>query len=161
MTEDLKQLYVSNTADIRAFDTVEMSHPNFSQVFYLINDPVGQTLMLDDDVTPADFIPFAFSISPPPKGSNQQDMQFIFDNVMQIGIDELERAAVDIDTPITIIFRTYIEGSNLMQAPAISLEMTNVSATHQTIAGTAARVNLFGRFVPARIFEPWNFKGLI
>ena len=87
-------------------------------------------------------------------------MQFTFDNVAQIGIEQLELAAEDMDSPITITFRAYIDGNPRPQADAIILELTNVSATATSISGTAARTNLFGRKVPSRSYDPWIFKGV-
>lgn len=163
LSEELQEIYASNTTGQIVYDTVVMYHPLFTQTFYLIADPTPRALRVEDGLggfTTEVFTPFAFNISRPAKGSNQQDMQFNFDNVAQIGIEQLELAAEDMDTPITITFRPYIAGTDFPQATAIILSMTNVSATATSISGTASRTNLFGRKVPSRSYDPWIFKGV-
>lgn len=166
LSEDLKEIYSSNVVGQRVYDTVEMYHPLFvPQRFYLIADPIPRDLQVEDPDNPGVYIsqtfqPFGFTITRPAKGSNQQDMQFNFDNVAQIGIEQLELAAEDMNTPIVLTFRPYIEGNTMPQEDPIILELVNVSATASSISGTAARTNLFGRKVPTRTFDSWIFKGV-
>lgn len=164
LSEELKSIYSSNTVTQRVYDTVEMYHPLFTETFYLIADSLPKTLEVFNNDTQLweqqVFQPFAFTITRPPKGSKQQDMQFIFSNVAQIGITQLELAAEDMSYPITLTFRLYIEGDLQPHNDPIVLELTNVSATSTTISGTASRTNLFGKKVPSRNFDSWIFKGV-
>lgn len=164
LSETLKEIYSSNVVTQRVYDTVEMYHPLFTETFYLIADPIGRSLDIFNEDTQLweskFFQPFAFTISRPPKGSKQQDMQFVFSNVAQIGIEQLELAAEDMSYPITLTFRVYVEGDIQPHSDPIVLELTNISATATTISGTAARTNLFGKRVPSRNFDSWIFKGV-
>ncbi len=159
MTEELKRIYSSNTKFVKAYDTVELSHPNFSQVYYLVRDIVPHEWVIEDG-TIQTFEPFGFKIQKPSIDINQQDMTFVFSNIMRLGSQELERASKDSTTPIQLTYRVYADDDTLPQTNAIILHMTNVVATAQSISGTASRVNLFQRKVPSRNFEPWIFKGL-
>lgn len=165
LSEELKEIYSSNVVTQRVYDAVKIYHPLFTEEFYLIADVVQRDLQVEDEENPGEYItktfqPFGFSISRPAKGSNQQDMQFTFSNVAQIGIQQLELAAEDMDTPISLTFWPYIDGDTMPQSDGMTLELTNVSATAISISGTAARINLYGRKVPSRTFDSWIFKGV-
>ena len=159
LTEELKKVYASNTYAIKAYDTVEVSHPKFSRTYFLVIADVPKQWKTESG-TMQTFRPSPFSIKKPTKGDNQQDMVFALDNTAQIGIQELERAAQDMNIPIKIVYRVYIDGSQDPQSAPIELYLSNVEATITSISGVASRLNLFSRKVPARIYEPWVFKGL-
>jgi len=159
LSDDLKRVYSSNTIDVRSYDTVELSHSLFTQTYYLINDPVPQILEISAGVSKT-FTPFAFSVSLPTKGSNQQEIGLVFDNVAQIGITEIELASGNMKEPIKMIYRVYIDGDITSQIDPIELELTSVSATAISITATATRTNLYAKKVPTRNFDSWVFLGL-
>ena len=158
LSQALQEVYSSNTLDIRAYDTIELSHSLFSQTFYMIQDDVSHNLELED-ARLVEFVPFGFSITLPVKGSNQQDMGLVFQNVDQIGIKELELAAENIKENIVCTYRAYIDGDVTPQTTLV-LQLTNVTADPFQITANASRVSLFDRFVPKRRFDSWTFLGV-
>ncbi len=158
----LKEIYSSNAVDVQAYDTVELSHPNFTQTYYLVDANEAKSWKLEDD-SEVVFEPFVFTLSLPQKGSNQQELGLVFDNVAQIGIMELERASDNIEIPITMKYRVYIDETypRTPKSDVIVLSLKNVSATAKTITATASRANLYARKVPKRTFDSWIFKGLL
>ena len=159
LSEALKEIYSSNVTGVRAYDTVELSHSLFTQTFYMVADSVSHDWKLENDVLTT-FEPFGFNITQPVKGSEQQEMRFVFDNILQIGIDELELASGNMNENIVLTYRPYIDGSDVQQSPAIILNLSNVTASLGTITANASRVSLYGRKVPNRSYDSWIFKGL-
>ena len=135
MTEKLKTMYSSNIVEQLAYDTVEVYHPNFTETFYLVADYKPHTFKLEDG-TYRDFQPFGFTITRPDVGSNQQDMQFNFSNVGQVGITQMELAAEDTSVSVTLKFRVYIDGDVEPQTAVLELQLTNITATSMSISGT-------------------------
>ncbi len=160
MTEKLKQIYASNTVETKAYDTVELRHPNFTQTYYFVQDYQSHEWELEDGGL-AVFEPFGFTIQKPKTGGPQQDMAFVFSNVMRLGVQELELAVKDIHIPITLVYRVYAEGYDFPQTDPITLHLTDVVASPETISAVASRTNLVQQKVPSRVFEPWVFKGLV
>jgi len=160
MTDALKTIYSSNVVSQKAYDTVELFHPYFSETFYFIADSNPRDLRLEDGTTHT-FQPFGFTIQKPATGAKQTDMAFSFSNVLKLGSVELENASEDLTTAITFTYRVYADGSDTPQTDPIVLELTEVNATPTTVTGTASRTNLYGRKIPSRVFEPWVFKGLV
>ena len=162
LSTELKEIYSSNAVSNKAYDTVELSHPNFTQTYYLIDANAPKTLKLEDG-NEVVFQPFVFTLSLPKKGSNQQELGLVFDNVAQIGITELERASENITIPITMKYRVYTDDdfNNTPKSDAVVLSLKNVNATAKTITATASRANLYARKVPKRTFDSWIFKGLL
>ena len=159
LSQELQEVYSSNVLDIRVYDTIELSHSLFSKTFYLIQDNVAHNLKLEDNSV-VEFVPFGFSVVLPTKGSNQQDVGLVFENVAQIGIKELELAAENIKENIVCKYRPYIDGDDTPQAAALELQLTNVSADPFKITSNASRVSLYDRHVPARRYDSWIFKGV-
>ena len=160
MTDALKTIYSSNVVSQKAYDTVELFHPRFSETFYFIADVAPRDLKLEDGSTQT-FQPFGFSIQKPATGAKQSDMAFSFSNVLKLGSVELEKASEDLATAILLTYRVYIDGEDTSQTDPIILELTEVNATPTMVTGTASRTNLYGRKFPSRVFEPWIFKGLV
>ena len=152
LSQELKEIYSQAPEGKRYYDTIELSHSLFSKTFYLVHDTEPHDFQ-DHLGTTHTYEPFAFDITMPNTGDNDQSMKFVFDNVLQIGIKELELAALNIKENIQLKYVPYVDGSALPQAPAITLQLTNVTATPFTIAASASRVNLFQRFVPNKIYN--------
>jgi hypothetical protein len=160
MTDELKKVYSSNVRATRVYDTVEISHSLFTQTYYLVQNNTSKTFTLDDVAeTSQVFEPFGFSVVLPTKGSNQQDVGLVLQNVSQI-IKELELAAENMSENIVLKYRPYIDGDSFQQAPTLELALTNVSADTYKITANASRVSLFDRSVPSVNFDSWVFSGI-
>lgn len=159
LSDSLKEVYSSNVLDVMAYDTIELSHSLFTRPYYFIQDSVSHNLQLEDS-TIVEFEPFGFSINLPVKGSNQQDMGLVFQNVGQVLMKELELAAENMKENIVCTYRVYIDGSDVQQNDSQILSLTNVTTTPFNITANASRVSLYDRFVPAKRFEPQVFIGI-
>ena len=159
LSKRLQELYASNDIGVMAYDTIELSHSLFSKTYYLIVNDEPKDLKIEDG-TVHTFEPFAFNVIMPTKGSNQQDIGLVFDNVAQVGMFELERASANMKEPIMLKHRIYMDGDDTPQSSVLELELVNVSANARTITANASRINLFGRHVPTREFLPSVFRGI-
>ncbi len=161
LSEELKKVYSSNPVDVRAYDTVQLSHSLFSKTYYLVKDTHSHDWQLED-LSTVTFEAFGFNVQLPDVGSPQQDLKFIFDAVSGVSVQELERAAENIEEPIKLIYRAYIDGYDTPQTTAIHLVLTNVVADTHTISAMATRPDLYNRTIPngAKVFYDARFKGL-
>ena len=161
LSEELKKIYSSNPVDVRAYDTVEMSHSLFKKTFYMVKDNVSHDWKLEDD-TLVTFEAFGFDIRLPDVGSPQQDLRFIFDSVSGVAVKELERAAENIEEPIQLIYRAYVDGYDTPQTTAMHLVLTNIVADAHAISAVATRSDLYNRTIPngSKVFYDSRFTGL-
>ena len=158
LSSELKVIYSQANEGSIYYDTIELSHSKFSETFYLVHDT--ERHHFKDDLGAAHtYEPFGFDIILPNKGDNDQSMKFVFDNVAQLGVREIEKAAENIKEMIQLKYAPYIEGRDVPQAPAIILSLTNVVVTPFTVTASATRVNLFQRYVPKEIYDH-RFKGI-
>jgi len=157
ISTELREIYTQNIS-IQSYDTIELYHPLFSKTYYMVrsNTPITK----DVNGTLTDFEPYGFTVVPPKKGSDDQSLAFMFDNTSGMSTRELENASYDTDTPITLTYRVYIDGQDDPQITPIVLNLTNISATTNSVTANANRVNLYGRKVPNIAYDPWRFKGV-
>ncbi len=161
LSQELKEIYSSNPVDIRAYDTVELSHSLFNETHYLVRDAQNHRWQLED-LSYVDFLAFGFNIVLPEVGSTQQDLKFVFDSVAGMGVSELELAAQDITEPIKLKYRVYTDGYDTPQTTVMTLVLTNIVAGTTTITATATRSDLFKRTIPSgnKAFFDTRFQGL-
>ncbi len=161
MTDELKKIYSSNHSSNRFYDTVEISHSLFSKVFYLVRDDSSHSWKIEDESI-KEFVSYPFDIKLPEVGSAQQDISFVFDNVSQEIMRELESAAVNINESIKLKYRVYIDGDDTPQTAAIELSLTNIVADTFTISAVATRPDLYKRMFPTgnQSYFDSRFKGL-
>jgi len=161
LTPELKEVYSSNPRDIEALDTVELYHPNFTKRYFFVMDSDSHTFNLEDG-SAQKFDAFGFSIVLPEKGSVQQDMSFVFDNVSRLGVRELEFASQNYSVPIKLTYRAYIKGMLEPQSTAYTLNLTNITMNDTTITARATRSDLTNRMFPfgREIYFDYRFVGL-
>ena len=161
LSEALKTVYSSNPVAVRAYDTVELSHSLFLKTYYLVRDSQNHDWQLED-LSTVTFEAFGFNVKLPDAGSPQQDLAFQFDAISGVSVQELERAAENIEEPIKLVYRAYVDGYDTPQTTAINLVLTNVVADAYTISAMATRPDLYNRVIPngANVFYDSRFKGL-
>ena len=147
LSEELKKVYTSNPVGIRYYDTIELTHSAFSQVYYMVKDADSHSW--DVDGVNQTFSPYPFSLVLPEVGSPQQDLGLVFDNAGRELMSELEAAGQVIKEPIKVTYRVYIDGSNLNQISPIKLVLTAVTADAFSISATATRPSLYQRKIPS------------
>ena len=160
LSEELKEVYTSNRIDTRFYDTLELSHPEFSQVYYIVRDNESHSWEIESGTVT--FTPYPFSLILPEAGSNQQDLSLTFDNVDRTFMAELERASSNIKIPITATYRVYIDHSTANQINPVTLLITSVIADPFTVQATASRPSLYEKKLPTgrEAFYDKRFRGL-
>jgi len=157
MTEHLQEILASNE-NIQVFDTIILSHPNFSRTFYLINDVVNRDLNVDG--TLQTFEAMAFRLELPTYGEAQQDLKVILPNIGYDLIIELENAISSPDVPISVRMLTYVEDSQDPQMELNDLTLGKIVANDTTINATASRKDLFGHYILDHQLFDSRFEGL-
>ncbi len=147
LSDELKRIYSSNPTAERYYDTIEISHSQFSKTYYMVQDTESHDWKLENSSV-VTFEAFGFSIRLPEVGSSSQNITFVFDNVGRVGMPELERAATKINEPIKLVYRAYIDGHDTPQTSPISLSLTNIVADNFTISAVATRSDLYKRKIP-------------
>ena len=162
LSDNLKKIYSSNVRTLEHLETVEINHSRFKNTIYLTNDADNHTLKLDNG-TLQEFSSYGFKVVLPEKGSNQQDLQFVFDNVAGIAIGFLEEASQDYSEPIRLTYRIYIKGLPDQQSTPLVLNLTNISLTAKNVSARATRSDLINRKFPfgKNIYFDNRFGGLI
>lgn len=147
LSDELKKIYASNPYDARFYEAVEISHSLFSKVYYLVRDSEAHNWKIEDESI-KEFVSYPFNIKLPEVGSAQQDISFVFDNISQEIMRELESAAININESIKLKYRVYIDGDDTPQIPVIELSLTNIVADNFTISAIATRPDLYKRLFP-------------
>ncbi len=148
LSEALKEVYSSNPKEVRSYETIELSHSNFSETFYMVLDDVNHDWELEDTST-VTFVAFPIKIKLPELGSAQQDISFVFSNVGREAMPELEHAAENMEEPIRLKYRVFIDGDDTQQTTAINLILTNIVADNKAITAIASRPNLYAKKIPS------------
>ena len=84
---------------------IELSHPEFTDIHYLVNRPYPWNLKHEDDLV-YEYTPAWFQIVlPNMDGKGQQDIQLTVQNVDRMIVDELELANTDPTHRISMVLR--------------------------------------------------------
>jgi len=160
LSAELKKLYSSNTVGVKYYDTLELSHRTFNPI-YIVRDQKSH-LWLNENGYGKTFNPYPFTIVLPEIGSAQQDLSVVFDSTDQELMRLLEEASKFIGDPIQIIYRVYIDGTNVSQTTPLKLVMTNIVSDINTVRATATRPDLYARKIPSGILTRYDqrFEGL-
>lgn len=158
LSEELKRIYASNPTDNRFYETLQISHPNFTQDYYFVLDNNSHIWKNNNNIM-VEFIPMNFSLVLPKKGDTQQEIQIQIDNTNLMLMNELNRALVNIDIPIKLINSVYINNETEPQGEVYDLELKNISANYHNITATATSVDMINIQFPKTKFDK-RFKGL-
>lgn len=154
MTQALKELYTYNPVDRVLYETISLSHSQFSQTYNLVK---SNTAMTFNSVA---YQPSGFNITLPEKGGNQQDLGISLSNIDTSAILDLESALNAPEEAIQVIYRTFIDiDPNTIQYELI-LQLQDISVSQYTIDGRATNINLYDTTFPKRRFDSWVFTGL-
>lgn len=161
-SEELKRVYASAPSGRRYVETIELSHPLFSQTWYLTNDLQAWTFQIEGGYLRT-FIVCPFRVVKPAlDGKGQQDMPLVIDNVGRETMEEIERAAADPTSPIAVTFRAYLDIANSepQTDPPLRLTLQDIEVTLSTITSTATRVDVLNKPFPTVLYRADRFPGL-
>jgi len=160
-TTELREIYSSNPVAQRYYETVQLTHSSFTKPYYLVQDDEDHDWRLEDGTT-VTFISFPIAIILPEVGSTRQDVTFVFDNIGQLAIRELELAAENIQEPIKLVYRVYVDNYDDCQITPLHLVLTNIVADNYKISAVATRSDLYKRLIPTgnKALYDYRFWGL-
>jgi len=154
MTDALKELYSYNPIEQVQYDTLTLSHSQFSQTYHLVKSDV------DIEFNNIHYIASGFTFTLPEKGGNQQDLTISINNVESNIITELESALNEANEAIQVVYRMFINTSPDVVQFELTLQLQEVSINQYSIEGRATNINLFDSKFPKQRFDSWKFTGL-
>jgi len=161
VSPELTRVYTSAPSGEIIIETLEISHPNFSQIYYITN--CGKDVTAQDEATNSRlFQYFPFSIVLPASSDNGfEDLSITMSNVTRIFVYELERASENVKEPIKFIYRAYASSQLLVPGFVLpELSSTEVVVSEQTVTARASFIDLVNRNFPNQVYTPKQFPML-
>ena len=162
ISPELKKLYASAPAGVVYIDTLELSHSQFLQTFF-INNALRLWQFDLGDGTLQEFSPVPFQmVFPTIDGRGQQDLQLMIDNVGRDAMDAIEAAALFPQENIAVTVRTYLNQKDSLpqNSPPLKLTLSEIEVSKTAITGTATRADVLNRPFPSVLYRPDTFPGL-
>ncbi len=162
ISDALKRVYASAPADRRYIETLSFSHSRFTQSYYFVNDLRDWTFSLETAQLQT-FQRFPFRIVLPTQDrQGNQDLQIAVSNVGRELMDEIRAANEDPSEPIACVLRIYLDlpGTTPENNPPLSLTITDVEASRETVTAVARRADILNRPFPRRVYRIDEFPGL-
>lgn len=174
MEEALAEAYASAPTDERILETIELHHPSFLDesgqptAIRVVQAFEDHTLTLENTAPlnpnqPVLFraCPFRFALS----GFSENDtpsLQLSISNVSRIVTKYLEQA-IAYTTPITVIYRPYLESDTSAPQldPVISMTLTSVKVGIMDITGNATLSDVHNWPFPTLKYTPEAYPGLV
>jgi len=133
-TTALRTAYASAPAGVDIWPTLQLSHPLFTQTWYLTSAPVAFTATLETAGNPVvTFQPFPFAVVlPTVDGAGQQDLQVTLTNADQTIADEVQRAHADPTTRIQAVYREFLSNGGTaqgVQSAPLNLSFSSIQIT--------------------------------
>lgn len=157
-----KEAYASAPVESVLLDTIELSHPDFTQPIYVVLGYEDYTALLEDGVTEVTFQAFAFAINLPEMGEASPAPEFTLrvDGVSREILREID-AAAESDEKITLTYRAYLEAdpSEPQNAP-LPLDLIYIHADVFSVEARAAMGNLANWGFPTEDYTAPRFPGL-
>lgn len=132
--EKLKQMIMHYPRGEYTIDTLEISHPLMSQVYYLTREPDGITATLEDNTT-VDFRGTYMDMKLNRSTEDlDQDFTFTFPDLTNELDDELDRITMSNSDPISVIYRAYISSDLSEPAALYRLQVFGVTQSKGAFA---------------------------
>lgn len=168
MSAALDEAFATAPINQVVWHTLELWHPAFSVPIRVVRDSVALDARLEagaarDPGAVVTFAAYAFDIIPPEQISTGTPQCVIeIDNVSRDILAQIDLAVVQSD-PITVIYRHYISGRELVgpeTVPPLEMTLISVSATPFRIRAVAGFPNLLNRKFPNLEYDLETFPGL-
>ena len=161
----LAKIYQDAQYDIKLTRTIEVSHPSFSQVWYLAqsNQEIIGKIENDSLVT---YQPWGFELKLPDASSKgQSNAQFVIDASDFTILQEIWafKNALNTDPstpPIVLNWREYISGSEEIQSSILDIKLMDVEFNYNQIQGAGSRPDIINRPFPDARYDLTRYKGL-
>jgi Domain of unknown function (DUF1833) len=168
ITPALRQVYASAPAGVDIWPTLELSHPLWTQTYYLTSAPAAFTATLESGPSgkgpTVTFQPFPFAVVlPTVDGAGQQDLSVTLTNADQAIADAVQAAHADPTQRITCVYREFLstgDATQLPQSPPIRLAFDSIQITEEAVTGIAGRSDVLNRRFPGIWYSASAFPGL-
>lgn len=139
MTTDYKAFFLNSQSTVQQLETLEISHPNFSKIYWVVrNSALGITAYLEDGVTNQVFVYYPLQIKGlVSDGTLDQSLEIQLGDLgdtLPKEIDNIAAAGGFLVKP-TVIYRTY--RSDDLSAPMFGPITLNVKTLTHTYEGAA------------------------
>lgn len=157
-----KEAYASAPVESVLLDTIELSHPDFTQPIYVVLGYEDYTALLEDGVTEVTFQAFAFAINLPEMSESSAAPEFTLrvDGVTREVLREID-AAAESSEKVSVTYRTYLaaDPSGPQNTP-LPLDLVYIRADVFSIEMRAAMGNLANWGFPTEDYTAPRFPGL-
>jgi hypothetical protein len=158
----IREAYAVAPVNVVILDTLELSHPDFTEPVRVVLAYEDLTATLEDDVTLATFKAFAFTVTFPPMGDAAPAPEFVvrLDGISREIIEQLD-LAVESGEKITMLYRAYLSTdlSGPQNTPK-SLDLIYVRTDVFSVEARAALPNAANRPFPYEDYTARTFPGL-
>lgn len=168
-TEALEEAYASSTTGEVILNTIELTHPAFSQPIRVVADYAPLTARLENTAPNnpgelVEFQAFAFDIKPPEViDSGVPELEISIDNVSGEIIEQIELAMGNPEY-LEVIWRVYLS-SNPEEGPQnlrpLRMTITNIDADEMVIQARASIIDFVNKNFPNNEYDDRRFPGLI
>ena len=160
INDDLTKIYLDANLNVQLVRTIELSHPSFSQTWYLAQhdkDFLGK----HEDTSVKTFQPWGFDLKlPDATTKGQSNAQFVIDATDSLILSELWAFIADPTEPIVLNWREYLSNSNEIQNSILDIKLMDIEFDYNSIKGAGSRPDIVNRPFPARRYDATVLKGL-
>jgi len=160
ITPELKAIYAGNTAQ-RCLDTLQFSHPEWSNDFYFVNDVQNWQFQLSTGVY-QEFLAMPFELKLPDKNTGgSQELSISLCNIGQEMMQAIEEAIANPE-PIAVFLRVFLDVADSLpqNSPPLVLAINDIDVEVSTVTATASRYDVVNRPFPSRYYTTHEFPGL-
>lgn len=160
INDDLKKIYLDANVNVQLIRTISISHPSFSQTWYLAQHNVD-FLGKIEDASIKTFLPWGFQLKLPDESTKgQSNAQFIIDATDSQILEELWAFIDNPTEPINLDWREYFSNSNEIQNSILGIKLMDIEFDYNSIKGAGSRPDIVNRPFPNRRYDATVFKGL-
>ena len=161
-SDAMKEAYASAPKGVVIYETLQVSHPNVSPDFYLVNQREDISLPLVEGGDPILFKASGFQFQLPPTGENgTQDLRISIDNVDR-QITDFVAQVVGSNSPVQITYRPYLS-SDLTKPqldPPLELNLRDIKITNLNVSGRASYADILNMPFPNEYYTRTRFPSL-
>jgi hypothetical protein len=162
LSEAIKEAFAHSPSTDVYLETIEISHAESNQVFYLVKDLQDHVFTLEDGTTTKTFEACGFRMTLPASGENGiQELNIAIDNV-DLRIGDFLESVKDSNSPVKILFRPYLHShpEAPQMNPPLELSLRNVTMNEIEISGSATFADIVNKKFPTEIYTRQNFPSL-
>lgn len=162
INDELKKIYLDANVNISLIRTIELSHPSFSQNWYLamFNDTSSFKGKIEDGSL-VTYQGYGFELTlPDATTKGQSNAQFVIDATDVIVLKDLWAYKANPTEPIILNWREYLNNSPEIQNSLMNIKLMDVEFNYNQIQGSGSRPDIINRGFPHRRYDETILKGL-